>query len=77
MPARQSPPRPCTGPHASDMQPDMHADAPGPFDPPDPYDPLDERAALTAHLFGLGFAAVIIVSLSLTLTVLIRWFISA
>jgi hypothetical protein len=55
----------------------MHADAPGPFDPPDPSDPLDERAALTAHLFGPGFAAVIIVSLSLTLTVLIRWFISA
>jgi len=71
MPARQSPPGPCTGPHASDMHPDMHADAPGPFDP------LDERAALTAHLFGPGFAAVIIVSLSLTLTVLIRWFISA
>jgi hypothetical protein len=62
------------------MQPDLHADAPGPFDPfdpSDPADPLDERAALTAHLFGLGLAAVVIVSLSLTLTVLIRWFISA
>ena len=55
----------------------MHAEAPDPFDPPDPSDPLDERAALTAYLFGLGFAAVIIVSLALTMTVLIRWFISA
>ncbi|TDN61120.1 hypothetical protein [Paraburkholderia sp. BL10I2N1] len=71
MPARQSPPRPCTGPHARDTQRDMHANASGSSDP------LDERAALTAHLFGLGFAAVIIVSLSLTLTVLIRWSISA
>jgi hypothetical protein len=45
----------------------LHGDAPS---------ELDERAALKAYLFGIGLMAVIIVSLTMTVTELIRWFVT-
>ncbi|CAG4889309.1 hypothetical protein [Paraburkholderia saeva] len=39
------------------------------------YHRLDEREALIAHLFGIAFGAVAIVSLAMAVTALMRWFV--
>ena len=38
---------------------------------------VDEREALNAHLFGIAFSAIVIVSLAMALTALMRWFVDA
>ncbi|MGF6776730.1 hypothetical protein [Paraburkholderia sp. GAS334] len=37
---------------------------------------LDEREALKAHLFGIAFTAIVIVSLAMAATMLMRWFVN-
>ncbi|WP_287184943.1 hypothetical protein [Paraburkholderia sp.] len=38
---------------------------------------LDNHEAVKAHLFGIAFGAVMIVSLALAVTALMRWFVNA
>ncbi len=37
---------------------------------------LDDREVLKAHLFGIAFGAVMVVSLALAITALMRWFVN-